>query len=72
MPWWWPLWGWRALTDGQHKRLEQLGIVPLPPAPEVEASAKPSTPPGLWPKAVKLASLFRFAWLSWPDGGVSI
>ncbi|WP_443729107.1 helicase associated domain-containing protein [Streptomyces aureus] len=34
---------WRALTDKQHERLEQLGIVPL--APEPEAPTKPSTTP---------------------------
>ncbi|MFD4863335.1 DEAD/DEAH box helicase [Streptomyces atratus] len=33
---------WQALTDGQRKRLEQLGITPLAPAPEPEAPAKPS------------------------------
>jgi superfamily II DNA or RNA helicase len=31
---------WQRLIDGQRKRLEQLGIVPLPP--EQEAPAKPS------------------------------
>ncbi|MGW4825519.1 helicase associated domain-containing protein [Streptomyces sp. NPDC004227] len=35
---------WMALTDGQRKRLEQLGIVP--PAPEPEAPTKPSTAAG--------------------------
>ncbi|MFB6716147.1 helicase associated domain-containing protein [Streptomyces sp. NPDC056237] len=34
---------WQALTDGQRERLEQLGITPLPPAPE--APVKPSTAP---------------------------
>ncbi|MEU2415969.1 Helicase associated domain protein [Streptomyces sp. NPDC048209] len=34
---------WQALHDGQRERLEQLGITPL--APELEASAKPSTAP---------------------------
>ncbi|MFJ1878654.1 DEAD/DEAH box helicase [Streptomyces chartreusis] len=34
---------WQALTDGQRKRLEQLGIVPL--APELAKPAKPSTTP---------------------------
>ncbi|MGW4985709.1 Helicase associated domain protein [Streptomyces mirabilis] len=34
---------WQALTDGQRERLEQLGIVP--PAPEPEEPAKPSTAP---------------------------
>ncbi|MDX3762501.1 DEAD/DEAH box helicase [Streptomyces sp. AK02-04a] len=34
---------WQALADGQRKRLEQLGIVP--PAPQPEAPAKPSTTP---------------------------
>ncbi|MFI5816837.1 Helicase associated domain protein [Streptomyces sp. NPDC051643] len=34
---------WAALTDGQHERLEQLGIMALAPEPvEVEA-VKPST-----------------------------
>ncbi|UUU18874.1 DEAD/DEAH box helicase [Streptomyces sp. DSM 40750] len=36
---------WQALHDGQRERLEQLGITPLAPAPELEASAKPSTTP---------------------------
>ncbi|MFH8993042.1 Helicase associated domain protein [Streptomyces sp. NPDC017940] len=36
---------WEVLTNGQLERLEQLGIVPLAPAPELEASAKPSTTP---------------------------
>ncbi|WP_326658631.1 DEAD/DEAH box helicase [Streptomyces canus] len=36
---------WQALHDGQRERLEQLGITPPTPAPELEASAKPSTTP---------------------------
>ncbi|GHA61490.1 DEAD/DEAH box helicase [Streptomyces purpurascens] len=36
---------WQALTDGQRERLEQLGIVPLAPAPEAKVPAKPSTTP---------------------------
>jgi superfamily II DNA or RNA helicase len=35
---------WQALTDGQRKHLEQLGITPLAPAPE--EPAKPSTASG--------------------------
>ncbi|MFD4764429.1 helicase associated domain-containing protein [Streptomyces sp. NPDC058439] len=31
---------WQGLMDGQRERLEQLGVVPLPP--EQEAPAKPS------------------------------
>lgn len=36
---------WQALTAGQRERLEQLGITPLAPAPEVEVPATPSTAP---------------------------
>ncbi|MFF1446328.1 Helicase associated domain protein [Streptomyces sp. NPDC058295] len=36
---------WQALHEGQRKRLEQLGITPLTPALELEASAKPTTTP---------------------------
>ncbi|MER7521020.1 helicase associated domain-containing protein [Streptomyces sp. NPDC126499] len=36
---------WEALSDGQRERLEQLGITPLAPVPELETSAKPSTTP---------------------------
>ncbi|MFF4472349.1 Helicase associated domain protein [Streptomyces sp. NPDC001599] len=34
---------WQVLSDGQRERLEQLGIVPVAPAPE--EPAKPSTAP---------------------------
>ncbi|MFJ2833509.1 Helicase associated domain protein [Streptomyces sp. NPDC087263] len=34
---------WQALTEGQHERLEALGVVA--PAPQPEAPAKPSTTP---------------------------
>ncbi|WP_422762677.1 Helicase associated domain protein [Lysinibacillus sp. NPDC056220] len=36
---------WQALAEGQRERLEQLGIVPLAPAPEAETPATPSTTP---------------------------
>ncbi|MFF5968811.1 Helicase associated domain protein [Streptomyces collinus] len=36
---------WHALKDGQRERLEQLGIVPLAPAPEAQVPAKLSTTP---------------------------
>ncbi|MEU1190791.1 Helicase associated domain protein [Streptomyces sp. NPDC005859] len=36
---------WQALHDGQRERLEQLGIVPLAPAPEAGVPAEPSTTP---------------------------
>lgn len=37
---------WAALTDGQHERLEAVGVTPLAPAPvEPDASTKPSTTP---------------------------
>ncbi|MFJ3589153.1 Helicase associated domain protein [Streptomyces sp. NPDC090231] len=34
---------WEALTDGQRERLEAVGVVPI--VAELEAPAKPSTPP---------------------------
>ncbi|MGW4882219.1 Helicase associated domain protein [Streptomyces sp. NPDC004262] len=36
---------WEGLMDGQRERLEQLGIVPLPPPAEPETPAKPATAP---------------------------
>ncbi|WP_406190266.1 helicase associated domain-containing protein [Streptomyces sp. NBC_01017] len=47
---------WQALTDGQRERLEQLGVVPVAPEPEV--SAKPSTAP---------VSAFERALRPWPS-----
>lgn len=36
---------WQALSDGQRERLEQLGITPPAPTPELEAPAAPATAP---------------------------
>ncbi|MEV6726183.1 Helicase associated domain protein [Streptomyces xanthochromogenes] len=49
---------WQALHDGQRERMEQLGITP--PAPEPEASAKPSkTPLGAFERGVAALAQYR-------------
>ena len=50
---------WTGLMDGQRERLEQLGITPLAPAPELEAPARPSMAgPGAFERGV--AALARY------------
>jgi hypothetical protein len=36
---------WQGLMDGQRELLEAIGITPLPPEPEAEVPATPSTAP---------------------------
>ncbi|MEH6376602.1 Helicase associated domain protein [Streptomyces sp. KLMMK] len=49
---------WQALMDGQRERLEQLGVVPLPP--EQEAPAKPSRGgPGAFERGVAALAQYK-------------
>ena len=49
---------WASLMDGQRERLEQLGVVPLPP--EQETPAKPSTEPvGAFERGVAALAQYR-------------
>lgn len=49
---------WTKLTDGQRKRLEQLGITPLPPEPKTPAKA-PKTATGTFEKGVAALAQYK-------------
>ncbi|MGD3112485.1 Helicase associated domain protein [Streptomyces sp. YGL11-2] len=49
---------WTRLTDGQRERLEQLGIVPLPPEPEAPAKP-PRGGPGAFERGIAALAQYK-------------